>query len=140
VSVPEWAFIGLGSNLGDRRAALRQARSEIARLPATDFVAETQVEETEPLGPVAQGRYLNQMVLVRTSLVPRELLDELLSIEHRMGRIRGEKWGPRVIDLDIVRYGKTQVAEPGLSLPHPELPNRAFWQRELTELLAHVAA
>src|SRR5260370_10764386 len=122
VSVHEWAFIALGSNLGDRRAALREAREQIGRLPTTEIVAESRVEETEPLGPVAQGSYLNQMLLVRTGLVPRELLEGLLSIEQRMGRVRTERWGPRVIDLDIVRYGRLHVAEPGLSLPHPELP------------------
>jgi 2-amino-4-hydroxy-6-hydroxymethyldihydropteridine diphosphokinase len=119
---------------------LCEAREQIGRLPTTDIVAESRVEETEPLGPVAQGSYLNQMLLVRTGLVPRELLEGLLSIEQRMGRVRAERWGPRVIDLDIVRYGRLHVAEPGLSLPHPELPQRDFWQRELAELVPHVAA
>jgi len=137
--VTEWAFIALGSNLGDRRDALREARERLGELPTTSLVAESSIEETEPLGPVAQGRYLNQMVLVRTGLAPHDLLDGLLSIERRMGRVRSERWGPRIIDLDIVRYDGMTVVEAGLSLPHPELPNRAFWQRELSELLPHVA-
>jgi 2-amino-4-hydroxy-6-hydroxymethyldihydropteridine diphosphokinase len=135
----EWAFVALGSNLGDREGALREAAREIARLPGTIVAAASEVEETAPLGSVSQGKYLNQMLLLRTSLSPRALLEGLLSIEHRMGRVRAERWGDRIIDLDIVRYGDTMLHEPGLELPHPELPHRDFWQRELAELLPHVA-
>ena len=135
----EWAFVALGSNLGDRDTFLRQAVEEIARLPATEVVAASEVEETAPLGPAGQDPYLNQMLLVRTSLGPRALLDGLLAIEQRMGRTRTERWGSRTIDLDIVRYGEEVVREPGLVIPHPELPNRDFWQRELRVLLPHVA-
>jgi 2-amino-4-hydroxy-6-hydroxymethyldihydropteridine diphosphokinase len=137
--VVDWAFVALGSNLGDRGAALREATSEIGRLPNTQVMAASEVEETEPLGSVPQGKYLNQMLLIRTGLGPRGLLEGLLAIERRMGRVRTERWGERTIDLDIVRYGKAVVNEPGLTIPHPELPNRDFWQRELAELLPHVA-
>lgn len=133
----EWAFVALGSNLGDRDAYLAQARSALARLPETEFVAATPVEETAPLGPVPQAPYLNQMVLLRTTLAPRALLDACLAIERSAGRARGERWGPRTLDLDLVRVGAQRVDEPGLTLPHPELPHRDFWQRELTELLPH---
>jgi len=92
------------------------------------------MEETAPLGSVPQARYLNQMVAVETSLSPRALLDALLDIERAEGRVRAERWGPRTLDLDIVRFGAQIVNEPGLTLPHPELPNRDFWQRELAEL------
>src|SRR5690242_10714998 len=102
-------------------------------------MAESEIEETEPLGSVPQGKYRNQMLLIPSGLEPRGLLEGLLAIERRMGRIRTERWGARIIDLDIVRYGETKVAEPDLTIPHPELPNRAFWQRELAELLPHVA-
>ena len=135
----DWAFVALGSNLGDRTASLRDALAEIARLPGTTVVAVSDVEETEPLGYATANRYLNQMALVRTTLGPRALLEALLGIERRMGRVRTERWGDRNIDLDIVRYGDAVVQEPGLTLPHPELPNRGFWQRELAELLPHVA-
>ena len=135
----ECAFVALGSNLGDRAASLRDALQEIARLPGTAVVAVSEVEETDPVGYATPNRYLNQMALVRTSLGPRGLLEALLGIERRMGRVRTERWGDRNIDLDIVRYGNTVVEEPGLTLPHPELPNRSFWQRELAELLPHVA-
>lgn len=135
---PEWAFIALGSNIGDRATYLARGRAGLRALPDTDVVAESAIEETAPLGPIPQPRYLNQMVLLRTSLSPQALLRECLAIEQLAGRVRGERWGPRTLDLDIVRMGDRQVDEPGLRLPHPELPRRDFWQRELTELLPYV--
>lgn len=134
---PELAAIALGSNLGDRAAALEQARDRIAKLPGTRIVRASAVEETEPIGPVPQGPFLNQMLLVETALEPRALLDGLLAIERAGGRERAERWGPRTLDCDIVWYGDRVVREPGLVIPHPEIPNRPFWQRELAEL--HVA-
>jgi 2-amino-4-hydroxy-6-hydroxymethyldihydropteridine diphosphokinase len=128
------AAIALGSNLGDRAASLARARAAIAALPGTRLVAASAVEETAPLGPVAQGAYLNQMVLVETTLEPRALLDALLAIERAAGRVRRERWGPRTLDCDIVLFGARAVREPDLVIPHPELPNRPFWQRELEEL------
>lgn len=133
--------IALGSNLGDREAALAGARAAIARLPGTRIMRASAVLETEPLGPVPQAEFLNQMLLVETTLEPRALLDALLLIERAAGRVRGERWGPRTLDCDIVRFGDRVVNEPGLVIPHPEIPNRAFWQRELAELhVAHTAA
>jgi len=126
--------IALGSNLGDRAAHLAAARAALGRLPGAQVVAATAVEETAPVGPVAQGAFLNQMVLVETTLTPRALLDALLDIERAAGRVRAERWGPRTLDCDIVRFGARTVREPGLTVPHPELPNRPFWQRELAEL------
>lgn len=134
----ERVFVALGSNLGDREAHLAAAREALARLPGTTVLATSSVEETAPLGPVPQGPYLNQMLLLETALGPRELLDRLLAIERRAGRVRRARWGPRTLDLDIVRYGDHTVAEPGLTLPHPELAHRDFWQRELKELEQHV--
>ena len=86
------------------------------------------------LGAVPQGPYLNQMLLVETGLEPRALLDALLALERAEGRVRAERWGPRTLDCDIVLYGDRSVQEPGLVIPHPELPHRDFWQRELKEL------
>ena len=126
--------IALGSNLGDRAAFLARARTAIARLPRTRVLATSTVEETLPLGPVRQGPYLNQMLLVETGLEPRPLLEALLAIERAAGRERGGRWGPRTLDCDIVLYGDRRVSEPDLVIPHPELPNRPFWQRELEEL------
>jgi 2-amino-4-hydroxy-6-hydroxymethyldihydropteridine diphosphokinase len=97
-------------------------------------VAASPVEETEPVGPVPQGPYLNQMLLVETSLDPRALLDALLLLEAAEGRVRRERWGPRTLDCDIVLWHGGGVAEPGLTVPHPELPRRGFWRRELAAL------
>src|SRR5881397_1475749 len=98
------AYIALGSNLGDRERFLSMAREEIALLPGTTVLATTPSEETEPFGPTGQGRYLNQMVAVDTDLDPHQLLDALQDIERRAGRERAERWGPRTLDLDIVKF------------------------------------
>lgn len=128
--------MALGSNLGDRRAHLHAAREALASLPATAVIAVSNIEETPPLGGMAQPPYLNQMVLLETSLEPRVLLQGLQNIERRQGRMRTERWGSRTLDLDIVRFGNRQVREPDLIIPHPELPNRDFWRRELAEIEA----
>ena len=129
----ELAYVALGSNLGDRESYLARARDALARLPLTAYLAESAVEETEPVGP-PQPRYLNQMVLVETGLDPGRFLKLLHKIEEENGRVRGEPWGPRTLDLDIVRYGTRRLRDPDLRIPHPELPNRAWWQREMDEL------
>jgi 2-amino-4-hydroxy-6-hydroxymethyldihydropteridine diphosphokinase len=135
--VTDWAFVALGSNLDDRAAHLAAGRAGLAALPETRVVAASTVEETAPLGDMPQGAYLNQMVLLQTGLAPRALLDGCRAIERAQGRVRRERWGARTLDLDIVQYGATTVAEPDLLVPHPELPNRAFWQRELAELMPY---
>ena len=128
------AYIALGSNVGDRAGYLSRARAAIGALPDTHIVAESAIEETAPLGSVAQGPYLNQMIAVETALSPTQLLEHLLRIETREGRTRAVRWGPRTLDLDIVCFDEQTVNEPGLRVPHPELPNRDFWRRELAEL------
>jgi 2-amino-4-hydroxy-6-hydroxymethyldihydropteridine diphosphokinase len=135
---PERVAIALGANLGDRAAALARARAAIGALPGTHVVGASPVEETAPLGPTPQPPYLNQMLLVETALEPRPLLDALLAIEAQAGRVRGVRWGPRTLDCDIVYYGARTLREPGLTIPHPQLPHRDFWQRELQALDAHV--
>jgi 2-amino-4-hydroxy-6-hydroxymethyldihydropteridine diphosphokinase len=132
--VPEVAYVALGTNVGDRERHLEEARTALAALPQSRILAMSAVEETPPLGPIAQGNYFNQMVAVETSLAPQQLLDELLRIEQAQGRRRGERWGPRTLDLDIVMFGNQHVASDRLTLPHPQLANRDFWQRELIEL------
>ncbi len=134
---PERAYLALGSNLGDRAAHLRSARQALESLPGTRLVAASAVEETPPLGGMNQPPYLNQMVLVETTLDPRELLKACQNIERRAGRVRDERWGPRTLDVDIVRYGRRQVAEPDLVIPHPGVAERDFWRRELAELEVH---
>jgi 2-amino-4-hydroxy-6-hydroxymethyldihydropteridine diphosphokinase len=130
----EQVYVALGSNLGDRHAHLRTAREALGSLPETTLVAASAIEETAPLGGMHQPPYLNQMVLLETGLEPRALLEALQAIERKAGRRRSERWGPRTLDLDIVRYGNRQVAERDLIIPHPELPNRDFWRRELAEI------
>jgi 2-amino-4-hydroxy-6-hydroxymethyldihydropteridine diphosphokinase len=127
----------LGSNLGDRAAHLRRAREELASLPQTDLLRESAIEETAPLGGMQQPPYLNQMVLLETGLEPRALLQACQAIEREEGRERTEHWGPRTLDLDIVQFGSRRVTDSDLIIPHPELANRDFWQRELAELRSH---
>ena len=128
------AYVALGSNLGRREVFLAQARTSIAALDKTRVLGQTDAEETAPLGPIAQGPFLNQMIAIETELSPRELLEELQRIEAEAGRVRAERWGPRTLDLDIVLFERQSVAEPGLTVPHPQLTNRDFWLRELTTL------
>ena len=137
MAVREWAFVALGSNLGDREGYLAHARAALGALPDTELVAASRIEETDPLGSLPQPPYLNQMVLLRTALPPRVLLEACLAIERAAGRERRDRWAPRTLDLDLVRVGAYAVDEPDLRLPHPELPHRGFWQRELVELAPH---
>ena len=133
----ERAYIALGSNLGDRAEHLAAARAALAALPRTRLLAASRVDETAPLAGMEQPAYLNQMVLLETALGPRALLTACQAIERSRGRVRGEHWGPRTLDLDIVRYGHRRIADPDLIIPHPELSNRDFWMRALAELEAH---
>jgi 2-amino-4-hydroxy-6-hydroxymethyldihydropteridine diphosphokinase len=128
------AYIALGTNLGDREGHLSHARAALAELPGSRIVGESSIEETDPLGPIEQPKYLNQMVALETSLGPRELLAHLHAIEAREGRARRERWGPRTLDLDIVCFDAQTIDDPDLHVPHAELKHRAFWQRELDEL------
>ena len=127
---PQRVYVALGSNLGDRAEHLRVGRAALEALPDTTLVAESAVEETAPLAGMAQPPYLNQMVLLETRLSPRELLEACHAIERAEGRVRGERWGARTLDLDIVRYGQRRVDEPDLIIPHPELEHRDFWRSE----------
>ncbi|HKP15380.1 MAG TPA: 2-amino-4-hydroxy-6-hydroxymethyldihydropteridine diphosphokinase [Gemmatimonadaceae bacterium] len=130
----ERAYVALGSNLGDRAAHLDRARVALTLLPSTRLVAVSSVEETAPLGAMAQPPYLNQMVALHTALAPESLLSALHAIERAQGRQRGARWGARTIDLDLVRYGERRVRTRTLTLPHPGIESREFWQRELAEL------
>lgn len=130
----EIVYIALGSNLGDRDAYLRQAREAIAAIPECRVLAASSVEETAPLGGVAQPSYLNQMLAVETTLDPIALLIQLQRIESEAGRTRSDRWASRTLDLDIVLFGDRVVNSGDLIIPHPGLPERPFWQRELAEL------
>lgn len=128
------AYIALGSNVGEREEHLAAARRALAELAGVVVIAESEIEETEPLGGLPQGNFLNQMIAIRTELNPHALLSHLQRIERDGGRVRDERWGPRTIDLDIVGMDGVMCNDPDLALPHPELCNRGFWRRELAEL------
>jgi 2-amino-4-hydroxy-6-hydroxymethyldihydropteridine diphosphokinase len=131
---PDIAYLGLGSNLGDREAHLRAAVDRLAESDSMEIVALTAVEETDPVGFTDQGPFLNQMVAVRTELSPHDLLGECQRIEREGGRVRLRRWGPRTIDIDIVRFGDRIVAADDLAIPHPQIEARDFWVREIREL------
>jgi 2-amino-4-hydroxy-6-hydroxymethyldihydropteridine diphosphokinase len=129
------AFVGIGSNLGEREAYVRRALELLAAEEGIDVVAVSELRETEPVGPVEQGRFVNGAALLETKLSPRELLGRLLTIEGRLGRIRNERFGPRTIDLDLLVYGDAVVDEPGLTVPHPRLHERRFALEPVAELV-----
>jgi 2-amino-4-hydroxy-6-hydroxymethyldihydropteridine diphosphokinase len=128
------AYVGLGANIGPREVTLLRAVDLLAEADGMDVVAVSQLRETEPVGVVDQPRFLNGVVQVETSLSPRALLDLLLEIEASLGRVRGERWGPRTVDLDLLVYGNERIDVPGLRVPHPHLHERAFVLEPLAEL------
>jgi 2-amino-4-hydroxy-6-hydroxymethyldihydropteridine diphosphokinase len=138
--VPDVAYVALGSNLGDRHALLARARDAVAALPGVRVLGMTAVEETAPLGGAAQPPYLNQMMAIETGDSPPTLLAALHDIEARLGRVRGERWASRTIDLDLVFMERQASEDPTCTVPHPGLPDRDFWRRELAELRARVLA
>jgi 2-amino-4-hydroxy-6-hydroxymethyldihydropteridine diphosphokinase len=133
---PMRAFVGLGSNLGDREETLRRAIEELRRLPDTAVRAVSSFRDTAPVGYVDQPRFLNAAVDLQTSLPAHDLLRELLRIERELGRDRSQSvpQGPRTADLDLLLYGEERIHEPGLDVPHPRLYERAFVLEPLAEL------
>ena len=130
------AAIGLGANLGDAAATLREAIAELARLPRTELLRASQLYRTPAWGVTEQPDFINAVALVETTLSPRDLLDALLAIERSFGRTRldGERWGPRTLDLDLLLHGDATIDEPGLRVPHPHLHERAFALLPLAEI------
>ncbi|HET7856105.1 MAG TPA: 2-amino-4-hydroxy-6-hydroxymethyldihydropteridine diphosphokinase [Gaiellaceae bacterium] len=129
------AYVGIGSNLGDREQNVRRAVELLGADARIEVVALSELRETEPVGFVDQPRFLNGAAHVRTALTPRALLDRLLEIERSLGRVRtAERYGPRTIDLDLLLYGDEVVDEPGLHVPHPRLAERRFALEPLLDL------
>ncbi len=125
--VSESAYIGLGSNLRQPQRQVLGALEALSELPRTQLQRQSPLYHSPPLGVPGQPDYVNAAALLETALQPLELLDQLQCIEHEMGRRRdGERWGPRVIDLDLLLYGEQRMDHPRLQLPHPELHKRAF--------------
>ena len=129
------AYIGIGSNLGEREVTIRDALQLLAADPELEVEAVSAIRETDPVGVVDQPRFLNAAIRLKTELAPRPLLDRLLAVEQQLGRVRtGERYGPRTIDLDLLLYGDEIVEEPGLRVPHPRLAERRFVLEPLAEL------
>jgi 2-amino-4-hydroxy-6-hydroxymethyldihydropteridine diphosphokinase len=128
------AAIALGSNLDDPQAQVRSGFADLARMPGTRVTARSSLYRTAPLGYADQPAFVNACALVETRLGPRQLLDGLLAIERKHGRVRDIPNGPRTLDLDIVLYGSTTVDEPGLAIPHPRAHERAFVLAPLVEV------
>ena len=118
------AAISLGSNMGDRPAILQEAVSRLAELGRLEALSP--LYETDPVGPVDQKSFYNAVAVVETELGPQELLGRLLAIENSLGRVRGQRWGPRTIDLDLILHGEAVVHEEGMSVPHPRYRERRF--------------
>lgn len=127
------AFVGIGSNLGDREATIRHALELLGELGT---VRASSIRETDPVGITDQPKFLNAVAEIETDLTARQLLDRLLAIELELGRDRagGVRWGPRTIDLDLLLYGDHTIEEPGLTVPHPRLAERDFVLEPLHEL------
>ena len=130
------AYIGLGANLGEREATLREALARLGGADGIRVVAVSSFRETDPVGLLEQPRFLNAAAALETTLSPRALLDTLLAVERALGRDRASeaRWGPRTIDLDLLLYGDLVLDEPGLELPHPRLHERAFALEPLLDL------
>ena len=130
------AYVGLGSNLGEREALLRAAIEQLAQLPETRLGRVSSLYDTAPVGELDQPNFLNAVVQVETALTARQLLWNLLLIERRLGRVRhvAQRYGPRTIDLDLVLFGDQVIDTADLKLPHPEYHRRAFVLVPLAEI------
>ena len=137
--MPHRVYIGIGSNLGDRRANALEAVERVAKLPATRVLRASSLYESEPLGD-AKTWFVNSVIEVETDFAPAQLLKKLKAIEEAMGRkrVKGKRWGSRVIDLDILLADQEVVEKRSLKVPHPEMHKRRFVLMPLAELAPHV--
>ncbi|MEB2285426.1 MAG: 2-amino-4-hydroxy-6-hydroxymethyldihydropteridine diphosphokinase [Polyangiaceae bacterium UTPRO1] len=132
-------YVGLGSNLGDRKANVREAEARLAELPDTRIVKASSLYESEPHGN-AKTWFINSVLEVETELEPEELLKRALAIEKAMGRKRvsGKRWGSRIIDIDLLLVDNQTINKKQLKIPHPEMHKRRFVLLPLAELAPHV--
>jgi 2-amino-4-hydroxy-6-hydroxymethyldihydropteridine diphosphokinase len=130
------AFVGLGSNLGDREGTILRALARLQSKPDLSVVRVSTLRETEPVGYLEQAQFLNGVVELATELPARDLLTRLLAIERELGRTRGDgpPLGPRTIDLDLLLYGDEVIAQAGLQIPHPRMHQRRFVLEPLAEV------
>jgi len=131
------AFVGIGSNRLDPAAQCREAFRRMDTASGIRVLRRSSLYRTEPVGPEDQPWFINAVAEIRTELSPRNLLEVLKEIERKMGRLDGPRWGPRVIDLDLLLYGQQVVAEQGLNIPHPEMHRRRFVLEPLCELASY---
>jgi len=127
-------YVGIGSNMGDRIGYIKKAISEIRSTEGINLLRSSSIYETDPMGGPEQGKFLNGVIEMATSLAPRDLLKELNRIEASLGRLRTVRNGPRTIDLDILYYGDEEIDLPGLVIPHPRMGSREFVLKGLREL------
>jgi len=132
---PKQAFVGAGANLGDRSTTLRDAVGQLQMSPGITALETSALLETDPVGIVDQPKFLNLVLGLETTLSPETLLQLLLEIEQRFGRVRRERWGPRTLDLDLLLFEGESRTTPGLQLPHPRMFERDFVTVPLRELL-----
>ena len=131
-------LLGLGSNLGDREQQLQQALQKLSDNADIRIAAISNIYETKPVGDTDQPDFLIMAAIVETSLTPIELLKRCLSVETEMGRVRTRRWGPRIIDIDLLVYHEITAEEPELRLPHPEIANRNFVLIPLNDIAPHL--
>lgn len=135
MSATVYAFIGLGSNLQEPRRQVRTALEELAALPYSRLAARSSLYRSDPMGPADQPDYINAVARLETMLTPQALLDAMLGIERKHGRIRGAtRWGPRTLDLDLLAYGDRVISEPRLTVPHVGIAERPFVLLPMAEI------
>jgi len=131
---PAIAYIGLGSNLSDPARQVRTALETLSISPDVKLLRKSGLYRSPPMGPADQPDYVNAVAQLETRLSPHDLLDLLQGIERQQGRVRGERWGPRTLDLDLLLYADRRIADERLSVPHPGLAHRAFVLYPLREI------
>lgn len=134
MQVAHAAYVGLGANIGDPSAQLRAALRSLDQLPGTRVIARSRLYRSPPWGLVEQPAFVNAVAALSTQLSASDLLAALLTIERAAGRERRERWGPRVLDLDLLLHDQSELDLPGLRLPHPQLHRRAFVLVPLAEI------
>ncbi|QFK69861.1 2-amino-4-hydroxy-6-hydroxymethyldihydropteridine diphosphokinase [Pradoshia sp. D12] len=127
-------YIGLGTNVGDRESNLKDAISELAAVPEIEIISLSSIYETNPVGYLEQGKFLNMVVCINTTFDAQTLLVTCMKIEQNLGRKREIRWGPRTIDLDILLYNQENIVTKNLIVPHPRMLDRAFVVIPLVEI------
>ena len=127
-------YLVTGSNSGNSQNYLKEATLLIEKIKNTKIITASSIYQSKSYGPIKQRDYLNQAIHLETKLNPFELLDQVLSIEDNLGRVREERWGPRIIDIDIVFYGDEEISTPNLTIPHYDWKNRDFFIACLEEI------